>query len=491
MVDFFLDSWALWVAVAGLAVYQFVSIKVKVVPRLPLLLLILFYVVRIGLCACRAAGWLPSFQHWIDVGSMVILAWAVGRLVLAFTVEFPLRMRGKSLPKITRDLILAILFAVLAVPTIILYGRFNPTGLITTSAVLTAVLGFGAHATLSSFFSGVVLHMEKPFVVGDWIQFDNFTGKVVALSWKSTRLLTRDNELIYMPNSDLLAGRFLNLSKPTPNHRAAFTIGLDYNAPPNNVRSVIMEVLLHHPQAMRDPPPQVWVHDFADSAIVYRVLFHTENIADEDRTIAEIRNELWYALRREGIQIPFPIRDVRHAHEERAHEAAVETARRTQLEAILGTIPILAPLSVTERASLAASVNLFTFGAGETIVREGEEADSMYIIRRGACDVFKESAGRGRSLITLQAGDYFGEMSLLTGEKRAATVKAANDTDLIVINKPLFSQLLLAKPEIAADLADALVVRQQALQSHAAAQQEPATLRTSMRKRIMAYFGLH
>jgi CRP-like cAMP-binding protein len=252
-----------------------------------------------------------------------------------------------------------------------------------------------------------------------------------------------------------------------------------------------MEVLLHHPQAMRDPPPQVWVHDFADSAIVYRVLFHTENIADEDRTIAEIRNELWYALRREGIQIPFPIRDVRHAHEERAHEAAVETARRTQLEAILGTIPILAPLSVTERASLAASVNLFTFGAGETIVREGEEADSMYIIRRGACDVFKESAGRGRSLITLQAGDYFGEMSLLTGEKRAATVKAANDTDLIVINKPLFSQLLLAKPEIAADLADALVVRQQALQSHAAAQQEPATLRTSMRKRIMTYFGLH
>lgn len=490
MIAFLTDSWPLWAGVAGLLVYQITSRRLNVLPRLPLLLLILFYLVRIALSACRTGGWLTREQHWIDVASMVVLAWAVGRLVFAFTVEFPLRMKGKAIPKITSDFIMVILFAVLAVPTIIFYGKFNPAGLITTSAVLTAVLGFGAHTMLSSFFSGIVLQMEKPFELGDWIQFGDFTGKVVSLSWKSTRLLTRDNELIYMPNSDLLGGRFLNLSKPGGTHRAVFTIGLDYNAPPNTVRRLILDVLRQHPLVLQSPPPEVRLQNFGDFAIDYKVLFHTPDIAAEMRTVAEIRNELWYTLRRHGIQIPFPIRDVRFAHEERSYHAGLAVERQRQLESLLGTIPILAPLSVEERARLAASVSVHTFGSGETVVREGEDGDSMYIIKCGACGVFKASGGTSRHLTDLTVGAYFGEMSLLTGEKRAATVKATGDTEVIVLDKPLFSQLLLGKPEIAAGLADALATRQQALQTHAATQQEPATLRTSLRKRIMTYFGL-
>lgn len=490
MTHFFFESCTAWIGLFILAAYHIASKKTKILPNLPLLLLILFFASRIVLVACRTWGWLVPMQYAMDVGTMVLLSWAVSRLVFAFAVEFPLRLKNKSLPKISRDSALAMIFAVLGAVTIVFYGDFNPTGVVTTSAVATAVLGFGAQGILSSFFSGIVLQMQKPFEVGDWIQVGEFVGRVSSISWKMTRMMTRDNETVCMPNQDLLGSRILNFTKPDGIHRASFMVGLQYEAAPNTVRATVLEIVKRHPHVLPHPEAEVRLTNFGDFSIDYRVIFYTREIGDEPAMIAAMRNELWYAFRRMGIQIPFPIRDVRVAHEERRHDESLAREKTAQLESLLGTIPILAPLSPEERAHLATEVRLLTYGNGETIVQEGNDGDSMYIIKRGACGVSKVVAGAELHLTTLPVGAYFGEMSLLTGEKRSATVKAAGDTEVIVIDKQLFSHLLLGKPEISAGLADALAERQHALQSHATTQQEPSTLRSSLRNRIMTYFGL-
>jgi branched-chain amino acid transport system substrate-binding protein len=161
------------------------------------------------------------------------------------------------------------------------------------------------------------------------------------------------------------------------------------------------------------------------------------------------------------------------------------------LLSMLDTVSVLQPLSADERFHLLKTARLLTFGTGEDIVREGEDGDSMYVIRSGTCEILKRNADGGSQRLTaLATGAFFGEMSLLTGEKRAATVRSAGDATVVEIGKREFSRILLAKPEIAATLADVLASRQQGLQQAAAMRQEPTALRSSLRNRIRVFFGL-
>jgi small-conductance mechanosensitive channel/CRP-like cAMP-binding protein len=491
MIEFLAEIWLPLTAFVGLTAYMIASRFSGRLPRLPLALLMLYFSGRVGLTVFQSAGAADKVMKWADTGLVVILSWAVARLVFALAVEFPARARGKPLPKITRDFSLFVVFAVVGLVALRAYGNFNLAGVLTTSAVLTAVLGLGAQATLSSFFSGLVLQLEHPFAIGDWIQYGDLVGEVVACSWKSTHLRSRDGTLIFIPNSDLLSGRYVNLSKPDGCMRGHLKIGLDYDAPPNTVREVILEVLRQNPYVVASPGPEVWLTAFGDFSIEYTVYFWTRNVAREPHTAADINNAMWYALRRHGIRIPFPVRDVQLAHEERAHRARLAEAEMADLLSMLDTVSVLQPLSADERFHLLKTARLLTFGTGEDIVREGEDGDSMYVIRSGTCEILKRNADGGSQRLTaLATGAFFGEMSLLTGEKRAATVRSAGDATVVEIGKREFSRILLAKPEIAATLADVLASRQQGLQQAAAMRQEPTALRSSLRNRIRVFFGL-
>ena len=491
MIEFLGETWLPLSAFVGLAAYMVASRLSARIPRLPLALLMLHYAGRVGLTAYRAGGAADNTTKWADTALVVILSWAVARLVFALAVEFPARARGKPLPRITRDFTLFIVFAVVGLITLRTYGNFNLAGVLTTSAMLTAVLGLGAQTTLSNFFSGLVLQFEHPFDIGDWIEYGSLIGQVVSCSWKSTRLRSRDGTLIFIPNSDLLSGRYVNLSKPDHCMRGRLKIGLEYDAPPNTVRKVILEVLRQNPHVVASPEPAVRLTNFGDSSIEYTVYYWTREIADEPDVRAEINNAMWYALRRHGLRIPFPIRDVQLAHEERAHHARLAEAETADLVSMLNTVPVLQPLSADERLQLLRTARLLTFGSGENIVREGDAGDSMYVIRSGTCEVLKQGAdGDPQRLTALTEGAFFGEMSLLTGEKRAATVRAAEDVRVVEIGKHEFSRILLAEPEFAATVADVLASRQQGLQTAAATRQEPTALRSSLRERIRVFFGL-
>jgi len=491
MLAFLTETWPSLLILIGLLAYTTASRVSKKVPRLPIALVMLFFAGRVGAAAFQLSGASAKALKWADTALVIILCWAVARLVFALAVEFPARARNKPLPKITRDFTLFVVFAVVALVALRTYGDFNLAGVLTTSAVLTAVLGLGAQTTLSSFFSGLVLQMEHPFDMGDTLQYGDLTGQVVSCSWKSTRLQTRDGTLIFIPNSDLLSGRYVNLSKPAGCLRGHLKLGIEYDAPPNTVRKVILDVVRQNPNVVATPPPEVRLTNFGDFSIEYTVLFWTQLVYDVARVRAEINNALWYALRRHGIRIPFPIRDVQLAHEERAHRAQLARAETAGLEQVLENVPVLQPLTPDERRQLLATARVLTFGAGEPIVREGEPGESMYIVRDGVCHIMKSDAdGRPQLLTSLRAGAFFGEMSLLTGEKRAATVRAEGDVNIIEIGKYEFSRIVLAKPEIAATLADLLSSRQQDLQQAAAQHQEPTTLRSSLRERIRAFFDL-
>lgn len=191
---------------------------------------------------------------------------------------------------------------------------------------------------------------------------------------------------------------------------------------------------------------------FGDFSIGYEVRFALSEADRQNRLIADIHRELWYAFRRAGIRIPYPIRDVRLAHEERRCAETDATERRREVAAALRRIDLLSALPASDIERIAGESPCVVYGAGEDIVRAGEPGASMFVVVEGACEV--RAPGRAEPVAEIAAGDCFGEMSLLTGEPRNATVRARTDTRVVEIGKELFTGALQAQPAVAAQLAE-------------------------------------
>jgi len=369
-------------------------------------------------------------------------------------------------------------------------GGVNLASLLTTSAVLTMVIGLALQDTLGNLFSGLALQTEKLFQIGEWISFREHVGQVVGMTWKSTLIKTLENEVVYIPNNVISKEIVKNYSRPEPSHVAYIDVGIQYEAPPNRVREVILDVLSENPKVLKVPPPQVRLVNFGDHSITYQVRFWNSDFEGERLLKADIMNQIWYALKRNGIEIPFPIRDVRLHHVTVSEAAKAQAGLRAEILSSLKKIQVLGQLPPEDIDSLASRVSLETYGNDEAVVHQGEEGDSMFIIHRGCCDVYLEDDGR-RHVATLKDGDFFGEMSLLTGERRTATVVAKGDAEVFVIDKRSFSDILKAHPAFSEILGQSLVKRQTELAAKQGRKEEPSTSATSqLVSRIKSFFGI-
>lgn len=475
-----------------LSAYWILSKRSRFLPALPLGLLILYFVIG---AIDQFIGHLPfaaEFDRWISVTSAVILSWAIVRLTFALLIELPLKYwKQIEIQHITRDFILLICYVTLFFIVLRTRGDVNLAGLVTTSAALTVVLGLAAQTTLGNFFSGLVLQMEHPFSIGDWITYGSFTGRVIGITWKSTQILTRENVLIYLPNNEISNGILVNYSKPDRHLIGRLNIGLEYGVPPNKVRQVLLDVLKQHHKVLSKPRPQIRLISFDDFSINYEIYFWYNNYAQDPQIKAEINERLWYALSREGINIPFPIRDTQLAHIERRHKLQERKQFSIQIEAMLEKVPLFEALPCDDRKKIAQEAIIQEFGAEELIVRQGVPGDSLYVILDGSCDVLVERKGRGtKKIATIKKGDFFGEMSLLTGEARNATIKTLEYATVIRVDKNLFSIFLASNPKICENLGTVMAQRQQDLTQDADKKQDKLTTHADLIHRIKTFFGL-
>ena len=341
----------------ALLVYMSLSKRLGMLPRLPLDLFLLFFLLILISPFLAQLPMMDQYGLYINLATSLVLSFAVTRLAVYLFIEAPYRLRRQAeLPKITRDALLIVMFTVLTFIILRTQGNINLAGLITTSAVLTAVIGFAAQGPLSNFFAGLMIQMERPYVQGDWIRIGDTEGKVTGLTWKATYLETRESIQVYLPNIMIANETFENLSKPDKLVTGVMMIGVEYGAPPNKVREVIFSILKQHPQVLSTPEPEARLIEFGDFAITYEIRFWHRNFPGEPKMKADINDRLWYALRRNSIKIPFPIRDVQHAHIERRREEALQIEARAELRQLLESIPVLKPLSPEELNGLAQQV---------------------------------------------------------------------------------------------------------------------------------------
>ena len=312
--------------------------------------------------------------------------------------------------------------------------------IIATSAVGAVVLGFALQDTLGNAFAGLAIQSEKPFNIGHWITVGSHEGRVAEVTWRATKLRTKTGNFVIVPNSEVGKAPITNYSEPAAPMRLFVDVGVTYDAPPNRVKAVIKDAIANCPLVLKAPAADAMIHDFGGSAITYRVRFWIEDFELDEEAADQVRASIFYAFRRESIEIPYPIQI------EYSKELPIEDvqARLSEREQLLAAVDLFAPLSAAERAAIAGRMKLGEYGGGEAIVREKEPGQSMFIVKSGRVRVVIDDGQR--EIAALERGQYFGEMSLLTGDPRRASVIADGDAAVLEIDADSFRQLADVNP---------------------------------------------
>ncbi len=392
---------------------------------------------------------LPS--AWANLTRLVwMLAFAFGvvRLLVTFGLWVWRRVRRGPTTKIHRDVLDFTLYLLAAIPILKVTLAIDVTTLLGTSAVLSLVLGFALQDTLSNLFSGLSVQLERPFQVGDWISVGHHTGQVVQIAWRSTRIESFAKELITLPNSLIAKEAVKTLSRGGEVAATDLRVGVSYATPPNRVKEEVLATLAGIPEVAKTPAPVCAVESYDDSAVKYLVRYWPTNFALVVQLQDQVLSQLWYRFGRAGIEIPFPQRVVTLRRPPPAPRPHAELVDR--LELFKGFKP-------EERAELAKAARERHFGRGEQVIAEGAEGHSFFVVARGKVSVRAKAAPM--PIATLGEGEYFGEMSLMTGDPRNATVVALEDTALLELERDDFAKHIAKHPDFAQPLAELLAQR--------------------------------
>lgn len=403
----------------------------------------------------------------------------VVRLVDLLAFDFVAsRRRNVHAPMLLREIVSIGLYLILFSTVISKIFAVSVVGFLTGGAVLAAVLGLALQETLGNLFAGMALHLEDSFQPGDVIRTGEFFGTVEAVRWRGTRIRTFNNNIVIVPNS-MLARERVEIFPRTNLNARVLQIGIDYHVPPATVLNVLVQAASNVEGVAHEIPAFARVGNFGDSAVIYEVKYHMYDYTMRDRIDADIRKAVWYALRRNGISIPFPIRSLQR------YTPAVPHHEPDTREIVhrLGLVDMLSPLSRDAHEALAAAARVHTYSRGETILRHGHEGDSMFIVHEGIVSVRVDD----NEVARLQPGEFFGEMALLTGERRAADIVALADVVAVEITKQALEPILHDHPELATAISRRVTERRDTLDARAGMQDDA---QQSVLSRIRAWFGL-
>jgi CRP-like cAMP-binding protein len=346
--------------------------------------------------------------------------------------------------------------------------------------VLSLVLGFALQDTLGNLFSGLSLQLESPFNVGDFIKVGEKQGRVVQIAWRSTRIETMRREVITIPNSLIAKEKVTNFSRGGLPMAIDLEFGASYSAPPNFVKAETMETLREAPLVLNDPAPWVRVANFGESSVTYQVRFFISDYAAVPHATDEVLGRLWYRFGRNGIEIPFPQRVL--------HFRTAEAVKPEPDIELLSNLPLFRPFPVEEALTLSKSAIERKFGKGEEIITEGRAGTSFYMVVAGRLSV--RVGTPPREIATLERGAAFGEMSLLTGEPRSATVVAQEDCALLEMGREAFARHLQAHPERLAQLATLIEERKAGIAAATTATpQDKVPMNGKVLDRLLEIFG--
>ncbi len=474
------------VALAGLSKNRYVKRRLLVSLILALLPLAIRAALTLmarlmGLAALPGEGALESASYLLGGLSFIIALVAVGLN--------PFRGQGVSerWPSIIQDAL--VLAGFLAIAFAVAGDKLLALGLASSF-----VVGFALRDTLGNLFSGLALQSEKPFHVGDWVSVakreGRVEGKVLEVTWRATKIRTKSGNFIIVPNGVISQDSITNYSKPSPVIRLERLVAMPYGVPPNQFKQVVVEAANDIPDIMKSPKPDVLTHEYGDFAIQYRCRFWVNDFGRSEPITDQFTTLLYYRLKRAGLPLAFPVREVRIIEQRTQQLDRLVDPRLGFVE----RVDLFAALQPEIKQRIAESMEPVTLAAGEPVIRQGEAGDSMFFIYIGRVRIVLEQEGAVQELAMLDSGQFFGEMALLTGEPRSASAFAEGDVEAFVLRKDNFREVLVEHPEVAEQISKLMGQRKELLQETSAGMASrkvsPQVVQRNFLSRIQNFFGL-
>lgn len=373
------------------------------------------------------------------------------------------------------------------------------TGLVATSAVITAVLAFSMQDTLGNILGGVVLQLDDSVRIGEWVTVDGVSGQVVDVRWRHTAIETRDRETVIIPNGWLVKNRFSIVGSrrdASSVSRRWVYFNLDLATAPGRVCEVLESAvrLAEIPNVVHEPPPSAVLMEVGQGYGRYALRFWIADPRPDDPTDSSVRLHALAALARHRIELAVTREERLITKENEARQKALRETEIGKRARALAQVDLFRTLSDDERTALAGNMVIAPFISGDTITRQGAIAHWLYLITEGEVDVWSEVGGQRTHVATLAAGSVFGEMGLMTGEPRRASVIARSDAVCLRLDKTGFEAVLRSRPDIAGDISNVIAERMQELDSAREATRgrssESSSTSDAIRGRIRRFFGL-
>jgi len=434
----------------------------------------------------------PSAETIVNALKLVlvgVIAYLLVRALnsLIFGLTFRLR-KGFEAPTLVRNVFSIVAFTILFfVAFNTFFPEVNLGALFTTSAIFGVILGLALQDTLGNFFAGISLQADRPFQVGDVITVgaQPHTGVVEEITWRAIKIRTFTNHVVLINNSTAAKEPIEVSPRGNLNARLVNFNTLYTDSPAKSIH-VVREAVREADNVSQKVTPIVRIRNLGENSVEYEVKYWLDDYAKYNDTDALVRQRIWYAFRRAGLNFAFPTRTV---HVERQPKPGLREGDGGAIVERLAAVDIFAPLSGEETGMLAKAAVRHIFAPGETVIRAGDPGSSMFVVHNGRVCVQLNENGKSRTVATLNEGDFFGEMALFTGEPRTANVVALEETEVLEIGHTAMKGVLETNPDLVESLSFIMAERRQGLVAQAdlsAAPAEPAGILSAIKR----FFGL-
>ena len=393
----------------------------------------------------------------------ILTSIAISRCLVWMVLEIlpTLRILPSS-PKILRDLIFIVGSMFLIALNLKEQASIDLVGLVTTSAVLTAVIGLAAQDPLKDLIGGLSLQLEQVIREGDWVEIDGQIGRVQSISWRDTEINSLYGSRLIFPHTNSNSSTIRNFTSNGA-HGNQLIIGLDYSMPPDIAKKIMQKISDNHPLVLRSPASIIRIRSFEESCINYEWINWQKDFGQSRALRGDLQEQLWYALQREGFSFPFSVRDVRitqHDQQPKSlspgknipHQKTRQLLRENQLFSVLSDNQIQKMIEMSSFCS---------YGPGEIIFSKNEMGDSLFMLIDGHVSIRNTEITRNSTEIAqLNRGDIFGEMTVFAGTPRSATIQSIGKVDVLEVSRQAIAELIEEEPELMESFGQLISARQ-------------------------------
>jgi len=414
----------------------------------------------LGLSADDGAD-MGAVAVWLRLGALLAGAWFAVRLLhVALWNGLVMQRTGVPAPPLLTALVDLLVWIAAAVVALDIVLHLPVAGFAATSGVAFAFAGLASRNVMSDAAAGIGMTFDKAVSIGDWVEVRGHLGQVVRMSWRSTTLRRGNGLLVTLSNSQMAESTLVVYRV----WRDEFDVDLGYDVPAEQAERILLaaaaEAVPVLDPSLAWPAPIVRMIGLTPTGVRWRLLYWVDYpVADTVRSAVQrmvLRNLSVAGLRPAALSQVLAI-ERRSA----ARDGSFQIAE------VIGRMKLFAGLTPGELARLADASVPRAVPSGTTVVRQGDAGESMFVIREGLFDVvIGENDWR---VARMGAGDFFGELSLLTGAPRAASVRAASDAVVIEISRDALMPLVAEREVLADRLGVALVERMERNQAASAA----------------------